>query len=73
MFLRIANVYLIFRHSQKKTKPFGIKINIDLEATSVEKKIYICMGHSYPLWIEYSGLTHDLILLLSQREAKLVG
>ena len=55
MFLRIANVYLIFRHSQKKTKPFGIKINIDLEATSVEKKIYIYMAHFYPLWIEHSG------------------
>ena len=55
MFLRIANVYLIFRHSQRKTKPFEIKINIDLEATSVEKKIYIYMAHFYPLWIEHSG------------------
>ena len=34
MFSRIVDVYF-------KPKPFGIKNNIDLEATSVEMKIYI--------------------------------
>ena len=54
MFLRKVYVYLIFKCSQWKPKPFGIKINIDLEAASVEKKIYICMVHFYPLWTEHS-------------------
>ena len=39
MFLRIVNIFLIFKHSQWKPKPFEIKINIDLEARSVEKEI----------------------------------
>ena len=55
MFLRKVYVYLIFKRSQWKPKPFGIKINIDLEATSVENKIYIYMAYFYPLWIEQSG------------------
>ena len=55
MFLRKVYVYLIFKRSQWKPKPFGIKINIDLEAASVENKIYIYMVYFYPLWIEQSG------------------
>ena len=57
MFLRIVDVYLIFNHSRWKPKPSGIKI-IDLEATSVEKKIYINIANFYHLWIEHSGVTH---------------
>ena len=45
MFLRIVNVHLIFKHSQQKPNPFGIKINIDLEATIVEVKIHIYLIH----------------------------
>ena len=70
MFLRIANVYLIFRHSQKKTKPFGIKINIDLEATSVEKKIYIYMGHFYPFGLNTVGNSWPII---TTKESKING
>ena len=55
MFLRIVNVYLIFKHSQLKPNPFGIKINIDLEATSVEKKIYIYMTHFTPTGLNTVG------------------
>ena len=54
-------------------KPFGIKINIDLEAVSVEKKIYIHMAHFYPIWIEHGGvmLSHDT--LLPPKKAKPTG
>ena len=42
MFLnRIVNVYLIFKDFHQKPKPFGIEINIDLEATIAEVKIHI--------------------------------
>ena len=37
MFLRIINIYLIFKHSHQKSKPFGIEINIDLEATIAKR------------------------------------
>ena len=49
MFLRIVNVYVIFKDSHWKPKTFGIKINMDLEAASVEKKNFIYMVHFYPL------------------------
>ena len=39
--------------SQWKPKPFGTKINIDLETTSVEKKIY--MAHFYPFGLNTVG------------------
>ena len=71
MFLRIVNVYLTFKHSQWKPKPFGITINIDLEAPTVEKKIYIYMAHFHPLWIEHSGLTYGP--LLPPKKAKSTG
>ena len=58
MFLKIVDVYLIFKHSQWKLKPFGIMIIIDLEPTSVEKKTYIDIGHFYTLWNEHTGVTH---------------
>ena len=61
MFLRIVYVYLVFKHSQLKPKPFGIKINIDLEAAGVEKKI-IYMVYFHPLWIENSVVTHSPLL-----------
>ena len=64
MFSRIVDVYF-------KPKPFGIKNNIDLEATSVEKKIYIYMVHFYPLWTEHSGVTHGP--LLPPKESKING
>ena len=54
MFLRIVDVYLIFEHFQWKPKPIAIKINIDLEATSVKKKIYIYMAYFHPLWIKHT-------------------
>ena len=66
MFLSIVDVYLIFKYSQWKLEPVGIKINIDLEATGMEKKIY--MAHFYPLWIEHNWVTHGS--LLPQKEAK---
>ena len=56
MFLRIVNVYLIFKHSHQKPKPFRIEIDIDLEATIVEVKIHIYMAHFYPIWIKHSGV-----------------
>ena len=31
----------MFKHSQYKPKSFGIKINIDLEANNLEKKLYL--------------------------------
>ena len=63
MFLRIVNVYLlIFKHSQWKSKPFQININIDLDATSMENKIYICIAHFHPFWIEHSGVIHGPLL-----------
>ena len=68
MFLRIVNVYFIFKHSHWKPNTFGIKINIDLEAASVEKKIFIYMDHFYPLWIENIRVTHGS--LLPPRKAK---
>ena len=64
MFSRIVDVYF-------KPKPFGIKNNIDLEATSVEKNIYIYMVHFYPLWTEHSGVTHGP--LLPPKKAKSTG
>ena len=67
----IVDLYLIFRHSQWKPKPFGTKINIDLEATSVEKKIYNYMAHFHPFWIEHIGVTHGP--LLPPKKAKSSG
>ena len=54
MFLRIVDVYLIFKHCHQKPKPFGIEINKDLEAAIVT--IHIYMAHFYPIWIECSGV-----------------
>ena len=62
MFLRIFNVYLIIKHSHQKPKPFGIEINIDLEATIVEVKLDIYMAHSYPIWIKYSEVILSLVV-----------
>ena len=64
MFSRIVDVYF-------KLKPFGIKNNIDLEASSVEKKIYIYMAHFYPLQTEQSGVTNGP--LLPPQKAKSMG
>ena len=55
MFLRIVDVYLIFKHSQWRPKPFGIKSNIDSQATSAEKKIYIFMAHFNPFGLNTVG------------------
>ena len=65
MFLRMVDVYLIFKHSHQKLKLFVIEINIDLEATIVEVKIHIYMAHFYPFWIEHSQvlLSHGPLLL----------
>ena len=69
MFLRIANIYLIFKHFQQKPKPFRIKINIDLDAISMEKKINIYMAH---IWIEHSGAMLSHGPLVSLKKAKLM-
>ena len=69
MFLRIVRVYFIFKHSQWKSKPFGIKINIDLEAPSVENKIYSYWAHFLPFWTEHSGVTNGP--LLPPKESKI--
>ena len=66
MFLRIVNVNLILKHSHQKPKPFGIKINIDLEAPIVEVKIHIYMAHFYPIWIKHNGLILSLITNFSK-------
>ena len=71
MFLRIVDVYLIFEHFQWKPKPFAITINIDLEATSVKKKIYIYMAYFHPLWIKHSRVNHGP--LLPSKKAKSMG
>ena len=55
MFLRIVNVYLIFKHSHEKPKPFRIEIDIDLEATIVEVKFRIYMAHFYPFGLNTVG------------------
>ena len=43
---------------------FEIKINIDLDVASAEKKIYIYVAHFYPIWIKHSGvmLSHGSLL-----------
>ena len=71
MFFRIVDAYLVFKHSQWKPKPFGIKINLVLGKTSVEKKIYICMPQFYPLWIEHRWVIHGY--LLPPKKAKSTG
>ena len=73
MFLRIINLYLIFKHFHQKSKPFGIKINTHLEPTIVKVKIYIYMAYFYPIWIEHIGvmLNHDPLLPL--KKAKPMG
>ena len=69
----------IFNNSQQKHKPFGIKIDIYLEATSVGKES-IYMNHFYPLWIEHWGNPWPLItpkenkmngVMISQGKSKL--
>ena len=69
MFLRIVDVYLIFEHFQWKPKPIAIKINIDLEAISVKKKIYIYMAYFHPLWIKHSKPWP----LITLKESKISG
>ena len=59
------------RKNKWKRKSFGIKINIDLEATNVERKIYIYMAHFYVLWIEHSEVTHGPVL--PPKKAKSMG
>ena len=61
---------MIFKHSHQKSKPFGIKINIDLEATTVKVKLHIYMAHFYPTWIENSGVMLKHSLLLPLKKAK---
>ena len=73
MFLRIVNIYLIFKHSHQKSKPFGIEINIDFEATIVKVKIYIYIAHFYPIWIEHNGVMLNCSPLFTLKKAKPMG
>ena len=46
-FNKYAHSFCISSMSYQKLEPFGIKNNIDLEATNVKVKIYIYMAHFY--------------------------
>ena len=72
MFLRIVNIYLISKHSHQRSKPFGIEINIDLEATTVKVKLQIYMVHFYPIWIEHWGIVEP-DSLITPKESKANG
>ena len=76
MFLRIVDVYLILKHSNRKPKLFAIKINIDLEVRNVEVKIHIYgpfLPHFYPIWIEHSGGNVEPQPLITPEESKTDG
>ena len=74
MFLRMVNVYLIFKLSHRKPKPFEIKVNIDLEGTIVKLEIHIYMAPFYAMWlIKHSGVISSHDPLLPPKKAKLMG
>ena len=54
-------IILIFKYSQRKPKPFGVKINIDLEATSVERKLTFIWPIFTPFRLN-TGVTHGPLL-----------